>query len=61
MKKSIVVLFWLVSIPLSAQQTETRSLSSFKGIKVSQAIDAYLKKGDKESVRIEVTGAHLQM
>jgi len=56
MKKSIVGLFLIVAIPLWAQQTETRSLSSFKGIKVSQAIDAYLKKGDKESVRVEVTG-----
>ena len=56
MKKSIVGIFWLVTLPLWAQQTETRSLSSFKGIKVSQAIDAYLKKGDKESARVEVTG-----
>jgi hypothetical protein len=59
MKKSIVGLFLIVAIPLWAQQTETRSLSSFKGIKVSQAIDAYLKKGDKESVRVEVTGGSL--
>jgi len=56
MKKSIVGLFWLVTLPLWAQQSETRSLNSFKGIKVSQAIDAYLKKGDKESARVEVTG-----
>jgi hypothetical protein len=56
MKKSIVGLFWLVALPLWAQQSETRTLSSFKGIKVSQAIDAYLKKGDKESARVEVTG-----
>jgi len=56
MKKSIVGIFWLVTLPLWAQQTETRSLSSFKGIKVSQTIDAYLKKGDKESARVEVTG-----
>ena len=56
MKKSIVGLFCLVTFPLWAQQTETRSLSSFRGIKVSQAIDAYLKKGDKESARVEVTG-----
>ena len=59
MKKSIVGLFWLVTIPLWAQQTETRSLNSFKGIKVSQAIDAYLKKGDKESARVEITGGSL--
>jgi hypothetical protein len=59
MKKSIVGLLWLITIPIWAQQTETRSLSSFKGIKVSQAIDAYLKKGDKESARVEVTGGSL--
>ncbi len=59
MKKSIVGLFLIVAVPLWAQQTETRSLSSFKGIKVSQAIDAYLKKGDKESVRVEVMGGSL--
>jgi hypothetical protein len=57
MKKSMVGLFWLVTLPLWAQQSETRALNSFRGIKVSQAIDAYLKKGDKESVRVEVTGA----
>jgi hypothetical protein len=58
MNKSIVgmVLFWITLFPLLAQQTETRSLNSFRGIKVSQAIDAYLKKGDKESARVEVTG-----
>lgn len=58
MKKLIVGLVMLcIGLPSSqAQQTETRALSSFKGIKVSQAIDAYLKKGDKESARIEVTG-----
>src|SRR5579859_4034631 len=56
MKKSIVGLFWLVTFPLWAQQTETRSLGSFRAIKVSQAIDAYLKKGDKESARVEITG-----
>ena len=56
MKKSIVALFWLVTIPLCAQKTETRALNSFRSIKVSQAIDAYLKKGDKEGVRVEVTG-----
>ena len=56
MKKSMVGLLWLVTIPLWAQQSETRALNSFRGIKVSQAIDAYLKKGDKESARVEITG-----
>ena len=56
MKKSMVGLLWFVTLPLWGQQSETRSLNSFRGIKVSQAIDAYLKKGDKESARVEITG-----
>ncbi len=45
-----------LSIASWAQQSETRSLNSFRGVKVSQAIDVYLKKGDKESARVEITG-----
>ena len=56
MKKLIVALIWFLSFPSLAQQSETRSLSAFKGIKVSQAIDVYLKKGEKEGARIEMTG-----
>ena len=57
MKKLMVSLvFWVSLFTVQAQQSETRSLASFTGIKVSQAIDAYLKKGGKESARIEVTG-----
>jgi hypothetical protein len=57
MKKSIVGFLWIWISAISAfsQQTETRSVGSFRGIKVSQAIDAYLKKGDKESVRVEIS------
>ena len=55
MKKYLVVgLLWLAGSACVSQQTETRSLSAFRSVKVSQAIDAYLKKGDKESVRVEV-------
>jgi hypothetical protein len=43
-----------------AQQSESRSVGSFKGVKVSEAIDVYLKKGDKESVKVEVTGVDLE-
>lgn len=39
-----------------SQQSETRNVGSFKGIKAAEAIDVYLKKGDKESVRVEATG-----
>lgn len=41
------------------QQSETRSVGSFAGIKSAEAIDVYLKKGEKESVRVEVTGTSL--
>jgi len=43
-----------------AQQSETRSVGSFSGIKSGEAIDVYLKKGDKESVRVEVSGDNVQ-
>ncbi len=42
-----------------AQSSETRSVGSFSGIKAAEAIDVYLKKGEKESVRVEVTGTKL--
>jgi len=42
-----------------AQQSEVRQIASFQGVRVSEAIDVYLKKGDKESVKVEVTGTDL--
>ncbi len=59
MKNLMIAVLWVVSLQAVGQQTETRALNTFKGVKVSQAIDAYLKKGDKESARVEVTGAKL--
>ncbi len=38
------------------QESQVRSVGSFTGVKVGEAIDVYLRKGDKESVRVEVTG-----
>jgi formylmethanofuran dehydrogenase subunit C len=54
--------FWFIvlacwSSHAVAQQTETRATGSFTGVKTQEAIDVYLKKGDKESARVEVTGA----
>jgi hypothetical protein len=43
-----------------AQESETRAVGSFSGVKVSEGIDVYLKKGDKESVRVEVTGTKIE-
>lgn len=49
-------LFALIAL---AQESETRKLSSFSGVKVSEGIDAYLKKGSKEEVRVEASGTEL--
>lgn len=42
-----------------AQQSEVRAVGSFTGVKSAEAIDVYLKKGEKESVRVEATGVSL--
>lgn len=42
-----------------AQESETRNIGSFSGVKVTEGIDVYLEKGDKERVRVEVTGTRL--
>lgn len=40
-----------------AQQTETRTVGSFSGVKAAEGVDVFLKQGDKESVKVEVDGA----
>ncbi len=57
--KVLILVGCLLSIPLLAQQTEVRNVGSFKGVKSGEAIDVYLKKGDKESLKVEVTGVVL--
>lgn len=55
MKKWMLLVGMLaIMVGLFGQQRETRKLESFKGIKVSQGIDVYLKKGDKEEARVEI-------
>src|SRR5688500_10646492 len=39
-----------------AQETDTRQVGSFSGVRVAEGIDVFLKKGDKELVRVEVIG-----
>jgi hypothetical protein len=53
---AVLVIFIKLSGFTFAQETETRKIGSFKGVKVAEGIDVYLKKGDKESLRLEVTG-----
>jgi Putative auto-transporter adhesin, head GIN domain len=59
--KRIFLTIWisLFSLVALAQESETRKLSSFSGIKVSEGIDAYLKKGTREEVRVEASGTDL--
>lgn len=56
MKKFLIAAFIGITAFANAQQTENRNVNSFKGVKVAEGIDVYLKKGDKEAVRVEVTG-----
>jgi len=46
----------LISI---AQESEIRKVSSFSGVKASEGIDVYLKKGSKEEVKVEASGTQL--
>ena len=55
----MIGIFLIAAAQVTAQSIETRSVGSFSGIKAAEAIDVYLKKGDKESVRVEVTGTKL--
>jgi Putative auto-transporter adhesin, head GIN domain len=52
-------LFVLTSIAVFGQKSETRSVGPFSGIKASEGIDVFIKKGSKESVRVEATGTDL--
>lgn len=52
----LIILLAVAPWVAKAQESQTRNVSSFTGVKVAQGIDVYLKKGDKESVRVEVTG-----
>ena len=60
MKNLFILLFLSSSVFAWAQKTETRSVSSFSGVKAAEGIDVYLKKGSKESVSLEVSGVDLQ-
>lgn len=60
MKKVVGIVVLIISVFVAhAQQSETRSVGSFKGVKSGEAIDVYLRKGDKESVKVETTGISL--
>lgn len=56
MRNLMIVLFVFLATTVAGQNIQTRNIGSFSGVKVGEGIDVYLKKGDKESVRVEVTG-----
>ena len=60
MKKIAIIAIVLVcGLTGNAQNKETRKLSSFSEISVQEAIDAFIKSGDKEEIRIEARGIEL--
>src|SRR5688500_1146828 len=61
MKNLLLITSFLVFAGAAAwgQESETRNIGAFSGVKVTEGIDVYLKRGDKESVRVEVTGTSL--
>lgn len=58
MKNLLVIVGIILSVSAGFAQpnSETRQVGSFDGIKSAEAIDVYLKKGDKEAVKVEVSG-----
>jgi hypothetical protein len=56
MKRFLFIVLAFLSFVSHAQQTETRNIGAFTGVKATEAIDVYLRKGDKESIKVEVTG-----
>lgn len=57
--KAFFLVFLMGPVSAWAQQSEVRDVGSFRGIKSGEAIDVYLKKGDKESVKVEVKDERL--
>ncbi len=57
MKKSwALILIFFSFFNAAAQQTEERDLEAFTGVKAAEGVDVFLTKGDKERVKVEVTG-----
>jgi hypothetical protein len=61
MKHSLPVIFFVITTFTTtfAQNSETRSIGAFSGVKATEGIDVRLTKGSKESVRVEATGTSL--
>ena len=56
---SVFLLLLAATSVALGQTSEVRQVPSFKGIKAAEAVNVVLKKGDKESVKLEVEGVPL--
>lgn len=54
-----ILFLTLVNFTTFAQKSEERNVGNFSEVKVSQAINCYLKEGNNEKVRVEVDGIDL--
>ena len=59
MRKILFIVLACSASVAFAQQSENRSVGSFSGVKVSEGIEVYLSKGDKERVKVEVSGTDI--
>jgi hypothetical protein len=60
MRIAAIFIFLLTAVTVTVgQKSEVRKVEAFKGIKAQEAINVVLKKGDKESVRVEVENVPL--
>jgi hypothetical protein len=60
MKNILAITLVITVLWAQAQEIQTRSIGSFTGVKAEEGIGVFLKKGTKESVRVEVTGTSLE-
>jgi len=60
MKNILAITLVVTGLWAQAQEIQTRSVGSFTGVKAEEGIDVFLKRGAKESVRVEVTGTSLE-
>jgi hypothetical protein len=58
MKKVFIGTLIFSAVVSMAQTSQNREAGSFSGIKVAEGIDVYLKKGERTSIRLEVTGTN---
>lgn len=58
MKNLVSMLALMVFSTSVIAQGEIRAVGAFSGVKCAEGVNVYLKKGDKESVRVVVTGTN---